>query len=211
MPVRNPPVRLDPPNPFTLEQGLVINRVHSRNYLGNSFNPGLGSPTRFSPIADVGGKLISTLYAAGTLEAAIYETIFHDILASTLRKRVSLQLVLSEAHSKLEVKRSIKLASLREPDLMKWRIQRSDLITTSPKFYASTAKWAEAIHRQFIDIEGLVWTSNQCDPEAVYLFFGDRVSSDDFRVTLTRDGRISSSFLEDVERVGERSGIEIVL
>lgn len=35
-------------------------------------------------------------------------------------------------------------------------------------------------HYQFPSVHGLVWTSNRCDPEAAFQFFGDRVASTGF-------------------------------
>ena len=211
MSIRKPPLTLANPNLHMLAKGTVIERVHSRNYAGDAFNPGLGGPTRFAPIDDVKGTTIPTLYAADTLEAAIYETIFHDVPAKARKKRVSKTLVTSRAHAQLEVRRDLKLASLREADLKKWRIKRNDLITTTPKLYVSTAEWAAAIHHRFPDIEGLAWTSNQCDPDTAYMFFGDRVSSSDFKIVAVRDGQADKTVLSDVREAGKRSGIRITV
>ena len=79
----------------------------------------------------------------------------------------------------------LRLASLRAPDLRRWRIARDALIAAPPPLYPETARWAAAIHDRFPDIEGLVWTSNRCDPDSAWLFFGDRVGPEDFRVAAT--------------------------
>ena len=79
--------------------------------------------------------------------------------------------VMDSAHGTLVLRRDIRLASLREPDLAKWNISRSSLIGSSPKLYPQTAAWAKAVHDQFPEVEGLVWT-NQCDPDDACLFFG---------------------------------------
>lgn len=211
MSIRKPPAQLQAPNSHVLSKGAVIERIHNRTRASDAFNPGLGAPTRFAPIDDASGNSTPTLYAAMTLEAAIYETIFHDIPVKAKRKRVPKSQVLKYAHARLEVLRDLKIASLRGPDLQKWRIKRNDLITTSPKLYPDTAKWAEAIHHQFPDIEGLLWTSNQCDPDTAYIFFGDRVTSADFRVLFTRDGQTDATVLSDVRNAGKRSGIIITV
>ena len=96
-------------------------------------------------------------------------------------------------------------------DLKKWRVSRNSLISSSPKQYLGTARWAEAIHHQFPRMDGLLWTSNQCDPDTVYVFFGDRVASADFGVTRTRDGQSDAGFLSDVRQAGRRSGIRITV
>lgn len=74
-----PPARLEPPNLTDLAEGELLHRVHTPQFPGNAFNPCQGGPTRFAPIHDAVGECIATLYAAQTVEAAIYETILHDV------------------------------------------------------------------------------------------------------------------------------------
>ncbi len=117
-----------------------MHRVHDRNFAAGSFNPCKGAPTRFAPIDDVNENCIPSLYAADTLEAAIFETIFHDIPAEGGKRRtVPKTLVQSRAHGQLKVLRDLYLASLRSPDLRRWRISRNSLLASSPKLYPATA------------------------------------------------------------------------
>ena len=62
----------------------------------------------------------------------------------------------------------LALASLRIPDLARWRISRDAMIGSSPTRYRDTAAWAKAVHDQLPDVEGLVWTSNRCDPDSAW-------------------------------------------
>ena len=211
MTIRKPQATLAEPNLVTLEAGALVHRVHDRNYGGNVFNPCKGSPTRFAPVYDAAGECVPSLYAAEALEAAIHETIFHDVPAAAKRKTVPRTLVQSRAHARLEVLRDLRLASLRGPDLRRWRIGRNSLIAASPKLYPDTARWANAIHHQFPEVEGLLWTSNQCDPDTAYLFFGDRVKPEDFSITDARDGLFDTTFLSDVRLAGLRCGITITV
>ncbi len=202
---------LSMPNTVVLKKGTVLERIHSRNFVANSFNPCQGSPTRFAPIKDGNGQCVPSLYAGETFEAAVFETIFHDVPAKAKRKRVPGNKVEDSAQGRLEVVRDLTLVSLREPDLKCWHIKRSQLIATTPKHYADTAKWAAAIHLQFTNAEGLEWTSHQCDPATAYLFFGDRVQPVDFKVIYVRDGLNDPSFFHDVMEVGNRSHIRITV
>ncbi len=211
MSIRKPTSNLAAPNSVVLAKGTRIERVHDSNYGANAFNPCKGGPTRFAPIRDSSGNCVPSHYGGETLEAVIHETIFHDVPAKAKRKTVRRADVVNRTHSTLEVTRDLNLASLRAPDLKKWRIRRNDLITTSPKLYPGTAAWAEAIHHQFPNIEGLAWTSNQCDPDTVYLFFGDRVSVGDLVILSARDGQTDPSFLTDVRVAGQRSEIRITV
>lgn len=212
MSLRTPSAKLAPPAIVTLRAGALLHRVHDRNFAGDSFNPCKGAPTRFAPIEAANENCIPSLYAADTLEAAVFETIFHDIpAAGSQRKTVPRTLVQSRAHAQLEVLRDLDLASLRGPDLRRWRISRNSLIASSPNLYPATASWARAIHHQFSQVQGLIWTSNQCDPDTAYLFFGDRVASKDFQIIHARDGLVDPGFLADVRRAGRRSGISIAI
>ncbi len=60
------------------------------------------------------------------------------------------------------------------------------------------------------DVDGLIWTSRQCDPDAAVLLFGDRMAAGDIQVVSVR-ARTDGSFVEDVRQAGKRSGIVITL
>ena len=211
MSIRKPPAKLASPNVTVLRAGKRLHRVHHSSFAANDFNPCRGGATRFAPIHDAGGRCVPSLYTGSTLEAAIHETIFHDIPARARIKTVPKRNVSSRAHGELELTRDLQLATLRTPDLKKWRIRRTDLIASSPTLYGDTAEWAKAIHDQFSRIHGLVWTSNQCDPDDAHLFFGDRVSSADFTIVSARDGRTDPTFIADVRATGSRDGITITV
>ncbi len=208
MPLRSPPETLPPPSVSTLPARGRLHRVHLRRFAGNAFNPCRGGPTRFAPIRDAAGQCVPSLYAGSTLDAAVFETIFHDVPATARLKTVPLHAVEERVHSVLETRRDIRLAALRAPDLLRWGVNRRDLIESEASSYAGTAAWAAAIHRCFPDIDGLVWTSRQCDPDSAYLFFGDRVGASDFAAPETRRGR---AFVADVRTAGRRAGIAITV
>ena len=209
MSIRKPPDSLEFINDAILNAGALIERIHSSDYAGNTFNPCKGNPGRFSPINDKHQNCVPSLYAGETFEVAVFETIFHKISARNRHKRVRKQDISKTAHVKLKVGRNLRLGSLREPDLKAWGIGRNQLISSSPKLYPQTAKWAQSIHHQFEHLDGLEWTSNQCDPYTAYLFFGDRVTSNDLEIVYSRDGKSSISLFKDVRSIGMRSGITI--
>src|SRR5687768_17271849 len=84
--VDGPVVTPVPPNPFnpktaTLDVGTRLYRVFTaaEDRSATTFNPGYGSPTRF---AFFGAPVIPVLYAAATEEAAVAETLLHDVPVS---------------------------------------------------------------------------------------------------------------------------------
>ena len=207
-PVPSPSTPLAEPNLVEMAFSSVLYRVHRRNLEGNGFNPCRGGPTRFAPIRDSHNRCVPSLYAGSTVAAAIHETIFHDIPPSVLRKTVPQLVVEGTSLSALVTRRALRLASLRAPDLMKWGIRRESLIASLPTQHHRTAMWAKAVHDQFDSVDGLIWTSNRCDPDDALLLFGSRVAEEELAVADVRDGG-DASFLNDVRKAGERSGIRI--
>ena len=114
-------------------------------------------------------------------------------------------------HSELRTNRTLQLVELRNVTLGKWGISRTELITSSPALYGQTVLWARAIHGDIPDADGLVWTSNQCDPDDVCLVFGDRVFESDFTAVLSRDGATDKSLLRDVRFEGRLRGITLTI
>lgn len=208
--VPSPPIRLRPPNVFELDKGKVIHRVHRREYRGNDFNPCKGGETRFAPIYDDDQNCIPTLYAADSVEAAIYESILHDVPLVADVKSVRLNTVLKYQLSDLLVSRPLRLASLRAPDLMKWGIRKTALIGSTSAHYKSTAIWAKCIHDQFHYLDGMLWTSNLSDPASSFLIFGDRVDSTDLRIQSARENT-AESFLHFVRNAATRGDILLTI
>jgi hypothetical protein len=154
---------------------------------------------------------VPSLYAGSSLEVAIYETIFHDIDAKAPLKTVPMFAVQSKSHSALRTKRDLTLAELRAPDLKKLGLKGAELTAAPAAHYVQTALWAAAIHTQFHDVHGLVWTSNQCDPDSAYMFFGSKLGTTDFIASKTRDAAQDDDLMSDIRRAGQRAGIVITL
>ena len=211
MTIRRPPSPITNPRFFVLPLNTSLHRVHRTAFRATEFNPGSGGQTRFTSFNDVAGKPVPTLYAGATLPAAIHETIFHDVPANARIKTVRLNEVYIRTHSELRAIRDLQLVELRNVTLGKWGISRRELITSSPALYDQTVLWAVAIHGDIPEADGLVWTSNQCDPDDAYLFFGDRVYESDFTVVRSRDGEADKSFVTDVWSEGRLRGIALTI
>ena len=205
-----PAARLTAPSLHLLQSGTVLHRVHSPDFQGNAFNPCQGGQTRFAPIRDASGVCIPSLYAGDAVDAAIYETLFHDIPLGANRMTVPRSAVENRNHSTLVVRRTLRLANLRAPDLRRWSIDRSALIEGLPTHYNTTALWAKAVHDQFGDVDGLIWTSRLCDPHSSFLLFGDRVRATALDASTVRQGW-DRSFLADVRDAANRGNIVITL
>jgi hypothetical protein len=205
-----------PPSPFpsintkTVTKGTILHRTHGSSFRPAQFNPCKGQPTRFAPFADAAGTCVPTLYAATTREAAAFESIFHDIEPSATFKTVRLSVVESRSVSRIAPKRDLLVARLFAPDLKAWGLSRGELIETPKSTYRQTVLWAEAIHRARPDLDGLIWTSRQCDPEQCVILFEDRIGEVDFDIQDCIDVSAHASLLLELRNFGQRAGITIV-
>jgi hypothetical protein len=174
IPIPFPSMRILP-----LPTGTVFHRIHNRAFGPDNFNPGLGRGTRFAPLRP-GPDPVPTMYGSEELECAIFETVLHDIpVPSPATVSVPWSQVDLLDHSTLKSTRPLRLAQLREPDLNRIGLRRSDLITTDPSQYPKTAAWALALHDAHPHVDGLLWTSRACDPHWAAVLFGTRVVAGD--------------------------------
>ena len=206
-----------PPSPFprintqTIAKGTILHRTHGSGLRPAQFNPCKGQSTRFAPFADTAGTCVPTLYGATTREAAAFESIFHDIEPSAAFKTVRLSVVKSRSVSRIAPKRDLLVARLFAPDLKAWGLSRGELIETPKSTYGQTVLWAQAIHRARSDLDGLIWTSRQCDPERCVVLFEDRIGEADFDIQRCIAVSADASLLLELRNFGQRAGIRIVL
>jgi hypothetical protein len=205
-----------PPFPFldvntkTLPAGTVLHRTHASAFRAAEFNPCEGQPTRFAPFNNPAGACVPTLYAATNREAAAFESIFHDIEPGAAFKTIRLRVVEARSVSKITPKRDLVLAPLFAPDLKAWGLSRSDLIETPKSTYNQTVQWAKAVHDICADIDGLIWTSRQCDPEQCVVLFEDRIDEALFETIESIEVKGSAAILRELRDFGRRAGITIV-
>jgi hypothetical protein len=151
--------------------GRLLYRVLSATRTATDFNPGFGARTRF---AFFGGPVVPIMYAADTEDAAIAETLLHDIPAEggmlPYDKYASTVLV------RLKVTRDLRLGVLHGTGLRRLKVTAADVTSSPASSYDSTVRWAEAAHD--VGLDGLVWMSRQCNDTKAYVFFGDRCASE---------------------------------
>lgn len=162
--------------------GQVIHTIHNTAYPPGLFNPGVDGagrprkPTRFAPIRDMAGKVVPYLYGGATLDCAIFETVFHEVPIDAADKFVDLDDFAQRGHGQLAPNRELKLVDLTSEGLHRLKVPKEELITSPPRDYPLTARWAEALHRQCADADGLLWMSRQRDRDHALLLFGDRLA-----------------------------------
>lgn len=187
------PVPLTPFNPqtATLDVGTRLYRVFTaaEDRTATTFKPGFGAPTRF---AFFGNPVVPTLYAAATEEAAVAETLLHDIPVSggILPYDAYARTVMA----RLETIRPLRLGILHGLGLRQLNVTAADITASGADTYQDTVAWAQAAHEAGLD--GLVWMSRLCNDAKAYVFFGDRCDR-----ALTQDSTFGRLFATGVDQL----------
>ena len=210
MPVPEPPRTLKPiPQLDRLPAGSRLHRIHGTRWRGGEFNAS-GHRSRFAPLADEAGCRIPVLYAGGTFDVAVYESLFHAVGPGPASRTWPASRIEAVAHSVLRTARDLHLAPLFRRNLIAWRVTDQQLILAPARYYTQTVAWAEAVHRSVPDADGMVWISSREGSDRCYVFFGDRVAESDF-VILTRRGADDETLLADVRRSARHGDIKITI
>lgn len=209
-------IALSPPTTLavsTMKWSLdtIIHRVHQDKYAGDQFNPGLNGNARFSPIRDALGEPIPILYGGSTFECAAMETVFHDVPFALGLKTLDKTKLAGQVHSQVKPNVDLVLADFRSKALRKLGVARSQIIDTEKDQYPITRRWAEAIHKQCPDVQGICWTSRQDDSAQALIVFGDRLKKGVLqRVGASRNLVSDSKAYGEVLVLAEQIGVDIV-
>lgn len=190
-----------------LPKGQVLHRVHQEQYRADQFNPGVRGNARFSPIQDEQGQSIPTLYGGTTMDCALMETVFHDVPHTAGFKSFDKGKLAGQVHSTVDVEQPLQVVDLSSLPLRKLGITRKQLIDTEKDQYPATRKWAEALHRQYPQAQGLSWVSRQDDSARAVVLFGDRIPSGALKPqgasrSLVDDGNAYDAVLDLADRIG---------
>ena len=164
--------------------GQTIHVIHDTAFAPESFHPGADAtglpckPTRFAPIRDAKSRAVPYLYGGSTLDCAIFETVFHEVPVDADDKFVDLDDFAQRGHGELVPRRDLRLVDLTSEGLHRLKLPKEELITSPARDYLATAQWAQALHQQFADVDGLVWMSRQRDRDRSVMLFGDRVKGE---------------------------------
>ncbi len=163
-----------PPAPFdpavdTVPAGHLLYRVLSVARTATDFHPGFGARTRFGFFGD---PVVPIMYAADTEDAAIAETLLHDIPAAG--GVLSYDQYASKVLVRLAVTRDLRVAVLHGLGLRRLKVTADELTASPASTYGSTVRWAKAAHG--IGLDGVVWMSSRCNDTKAYVFFGDTCS-----------------------------------
>lgn len=162
-----------------------ILRVFNPVRAPTTFNPGLPDPWvhgRFHFFTDGSGAVVPVLYGSDRDDGAISETIFHDIAMEGPSRYVLESRLDGASIVTLHAKRDLTLVELLGHGLRRLGIRAGNLTDTEPAEYDRTVLWAQAVHRAFPAVDGLVWMSRQFNAAKSLVLFGDRVNPSELEV-----------------------------
>jgi hypothetical protein len=191
--------------------GAVLHRVHHLDYGAVQFNPGIRGNARFSPIADLDGKLIPTLYGGSSFACAAMESVFHDVPFTAGFKAYDKGKLEGHGHSQFTAAQDLVLADLASRSLRKLGVERKQLIDTEKDQYPVTRQWAVAIHAAFPEVQGLCWISRQDDSARAVVLFGDRIAEDVLKRTASTRSLVGDpGAYGELLVLAEQIGVDIV-
>jgi hypothetical protein len=191
--------------------GAIIHRVHHNQYGGVQFNPGVQGNARFSPIRNIHGDPIPTLYGGSSFACAAMESVFHDVPFAAGFKSYDKGKLAGQVHSQFDAAAGLLLADLGSKALRKLGVPRKALIDTEKDQYPVTRLWAEAIHAQCPQVQGLCWTSRQDDSARSVVLFGDRIDGGALRQTAPSRSLVGdASAYGELLALAEQIGVDIV-
>ena len=169
----------------------------------------LRNPTRFAPIRDAAGRVVPYLYGGSSLECAIFETVFHNVPVDAPDKFVDLDDFADRAHGQVVSRRDLQLVNLTTDGLHRLKVPKTELVASAPIDYLHTARWAQALHWQYPQVDGLLWMSRQRDRDQALVLFGDRIGT---ALSATRMGgplRTNDVLRQAIVAIAVRVGIEV--
>lgn len=212
-----------------LPEGQTLHTAYARERWPALFNASGRGSSRFTPVT-LGGRPVSTMYAARVQTIALLETAFHDV-HQLGTKIISERQLATRGLVAISAPERLSLVDLSDEGLARAGLARAQLVATTPQHYACTREWSVALHgRSFgrYKAAGLIWRSRVAELAQVdsmlladllrlagdvCVLFGDRVTS------VSEDWRPGDPHFEDMsvgdgrllaEQIAEQLGAVIV-
>lgn len=155
-------------------------RVHTLDAKGRfgpaQFNDSGRGDARFGPLK-AGRRWVPTLYAAASEEAALMETVLHDVPYPSEGHIHDLDRDLgSPLHlSALALREPLKVVDLTQLGLQRIGLRVSQLFETNADDYPRTRQWAAWLREAMPQAQGLTWMCARHAEHAALVLWGDRV------------------------------------
>lgn len=167
-----------------MAQGTELYRVYDGTWGYDEHNPGFGD-ARFSPFDDpTDGHRVPNMYLAAAPAAALLETVFHEVHQSSSRIIYERDLR-GKLLAHLKLPTAARLGDLRDPELARHNLSRSQVASSPAEHYPCTRRLAIGARGQCRSggsLQGLIWHSRQAElaghpPTEVMVLFGDTFPS----------------------------------
>lgn len=201
------------PRLFSWPTGMLLHRVFDAKRAPTSFHPGMSPPeikTRFAFFARSDGRTVGVAYGAESEEAAICETVFHDVPLRSGPRQVLASRLSPLALAALRPLRDLSLVELLGSGLTRLGVRADHLTATGPNVYGKTVAWAKALHAAFPHVDGLVWMSCRFNVAKAVVLFADRVASSDLAVHGAVHPLVLGTGRHLVDEAADRADIDIV-
>ena len=210
---RPPDFSVRKPRMFVWRSDTRLYRVFDTHRAPHAFNPGTTPPeikTRFAFFSGLDGRTVGVAYGAESVEAAISETVFHDVPLRRGPRQVVLSRLSPLALVALRPRRDLSLVELLGSGLTRLGIRADQLTATGPNVYARTVEWARALHAAVPAADGLVWMSCRFNVAKALVIFANRVSSSDLAVDGEVHPLVSGEGRRLVNEAADRADIDLV-
>lgn len=166
-----------------LKAGVELHRIHLTSFGSTQFNDTAKGTARFSPIRDVHGTIIPTIYGGESFECATCEIILRSPSALPTNPATglpTLQIVppsdhANRSHSVVRTTADLKLVDLSIAGQRRIGVNKNALLAGPEITYSATRGWAERIHAVCPTAQGLHYISSQYGPHFAVVLFGDRL------------------------------------
>lgn len=198
------------PMRIRLPSGAELHRIHNQAYGPCQFNGTGHGNARFSPIRDLHGKIIPTIYAAESFRCAACEIVLRApdaVPDPSVLTVVSPQDYQGYQHSVVRCRHALDLVDLTAFGQRAIGLIGNALLAGGTLHYPTTRAWAEAIHAYVPWAAGLHYTSYQAGPEFALILFGDRCIDALEEAAPSRPIR-ASSVEDEIRDIGKAIGIE---
>lgn len=162
---------------------------------------------RFSPIQDGQGQAVPTLHGGTTMACVLMETVFHNVPHTAGLKSFEKAKLAAQVYSIVQLAIPLQLADLASVPLRKLDVTHKQLIDTEKDQYPGIRQWADEIHRQCPQAQGLSWVSRQDSSARAVVLFGDCIPDGVLQAqgkshSLTEDMNAYDAVLNLAERIG---------
>lgn len=201
------------PRLFVWPSGTRLYRVFDTRWAPHAFNPGTTPPeikTRFAFFSGLDGRTVGVAYGAESVEAAICETVFHDVPLRAGPRQVVVSRLSPLGLAALRPQRDLTLVELLGHGLTRLGVRADQLTATGPNVYAKTVAWAQALHAAMPGADGLVWMSCRFNVAKALVLFADRVSSSDLAMEGAVLPLVSGEGRHHVNEAADRADIDLV-